>query len=117
MTAWKEMVHKILNPSKDITVAIVGKYVALHDAYLSVAEALSHAGIETDTKVNIRWIDSEELDDISVDPKEVFEGIDGIVVPGGFGSRGVRSEKSVLSIMLVKTKFHSSVYALACNLL
>ena len=92
MTAWKDMVHKILNPSKDITVAIVGKYVALHDAYLSVAEALSHAGIETDTKVNIRWIDSEELDDISVDPKEVFEGIDGIVVPGGFGSRGVEGK-------------------------
>ena len=92
MTAWKEMVHKILNPSKDITVAIVGKYVALHDAYLSVAEALSHAGIETDTKVHIRWIDSEELDDLSVDPKEIYEGIDGIVVPGGFGSRGVEGK-------------------------
>lgn len=92
MTAWKEMVHKILNPSKDITVAIVGKYVALHDAYLSVAEALSHAGIETDTKVHIRWIDSEELDDLSVDPKDIYEGIDGIVVPGGFGSRGVEGK-------------------------
>ena len=92
MTAWKEMVHKILNPSKDITVAIVGKYVALHDAYLSVAEALSHAGIETDTKVHIRWIDSEELDDTSVDPKDIYEGIDGIVVPGGFGSRGVEGK-------------------------
>jgi len=92
MTEWKEMVHKILNPSKDITVAIVGKYVALHDAYLSVAEALSHAGIETDTKVHIRWIDSEELDDLSVDPKELYEGIDGIVVPGGFGSRGVEGK-------------------------
>ena len=92
MTAWKEMVHKILNPSKDITVAIVGKYVALHDAYLSVAEALSHAGIETDTKVHIRWIDSEELDDPSVDPKDIYEGIDGIVVPGGFGSRGVEGK-------------------------
>ena len=92
MNEWKEMVHKILNPSKDITVAIVGKYVALHDAYLSVAEALSHAGIETDTKVHIRWIDSEELDDLSVDPKELYEGIDGIVVPGGFGSRGVEGK-------------------------
>ena len=92
MTEWKEMVHKILNPSKDITVAIVGKYVALHDAYLSVAEALSHAGIETDTKVHIRWIDSEELDDLSVDPKDFYEGIDGIVVPGGFGSRGVEGK-------------------------
>ena len=92
MTEWKEMVHKILNPSKDITVAIVGKYVALHDAYLSVVEALDHAGIATGTKVNIRWIDSEELDDTSVDPKEVFEGVEGIIVPGGFGSRGVEGK-------------------------
>ena len=92
MTAWKEMVHKILNPSKDITVAIVGKYVALHDAYLSVVEALDHAGIATGTKVNIRWIDSEELDDTSVDPKEVFDGVEGIIVPGGFGSRGVEGK-------------------------
>ena len=92
MTAWKEMVHKILNPNKDIIVAIVGKYVALHDAYLSVVEALDHAGIATGTKVNIRWIDSEELDDTSVDPKEVFEGVEGIIVPGGFGSRGVEGK-------------------------
>ena len=92
MTAWKEMVHKILNPNKDITVAIVGKYVALHDAYLSVVEALDHAGIATGTKVNIRWIDSEELDDTSVDPKEVFDGVEGIIVPGGFGSRGVEGK-------------------------
>lgn len=92
MAEWKEMVHKILNPSKDITVAIVGKYVALHDAYLSVVEALDHAGIATGTKVNIRWIDSEELDDTSVDPKEVFDGVEGIIVPGGFGSRGVEGK-------------------------
>ena len=92
MTEWKEMVHKILNPSKDITVAIVGKYVALHDAYLSVVEALDHAGIATGTKVNIRWIDSEELDDTSVNPKEVFDGVEGIIVPGGFGSRGVEGK-------------------------
>ena len=71
---------------------IVGKYVALHDAYLSVVEALDHAGIATGTKVNIRWIDSEELDDTSVDPKEVFEGVEGIIVPGGFGSRGVEGK-------------------------
>ena len=81
-----------MNPSKDITVAIVGKYVALHDAYLSVVEALDHAGIATGTKVNIRWIDSEELDDTSIDPKEVFDGVEGIIVPGGFGSRGVEGK-------------------------
>ena len=59
---------------------------------LSVVEALDHAGIATGTKVNIRWIDSEELDDTSVDPKEVFEGVEGIIVPGGFGSRGVEGK-------------------------
>ena len=92
MEAWKDMVHKILNPSKNITVAIVGKYVALHDAYLSVVEALDHAGIAADTKVNIRWIDSEELDDTSVNPADVFGGVEGIIVPGGFGSRGVEGK-------------------------
>lgn len=92
MEAWKEMVNKILNPTQEITVAIVGKYVALHDAYLSVVEALGHAGIERGTKVNIRWVDSEELDDISVNPADVFAGVEGIVVPGGFGSRGVEGK-------------------------
>jgi len=92
MKAWKAMVDKILNPSKEISIALVGKYVALHDAYLSVAEALSHAGIELDTKVNIRWIDSEELEVEGADPKEIFAGVQGILVPGGFGYRGVEGK-------------------------
>ena len=70
MTAWKEMVHKILNPTKEITVALVGKYVALHDAYLSVAEALNHAGVAADTKVNIKWVDSEEIEESDKDVSE-----------------------------------------------
>ncbi|MBP8616752.1 CTP synthase [Veillonella sp.] len=92
MEDWKGMVHKILNPVREINVGLVGKYVALHDAYLSVAEALSHAGIATDTKVNIKWIDSEELDDYANDPAELYKDLDGIVVPGGFGSRGVEGK-------------------------
>ena len=62
MTEWKEMVHKILHPKQEITIALVGKYVALHDAYISVAEALGHAGIVEDTKVNIKWVDSEAVE-------------------------------------------------------
>lgn len=92
MKDWKKMVHKILNPAKEITVALVGKYVALHDAYLSVAEALGHAGIATDTKVNIRWIDSEEIEEPGADIKEIFKGVQGILVPGGFGYRGVEGK-------------------------
>ncbi len=90
MTEWKEMVHKIYHPEREITVGLVGKYVALHDAYLSVAEALYHAGIAYDTKVNIKWIDSEELEEQDV--AEVLAGLQGIVVPGGFGNRGVEGK-------------------------
>lgn len=92
MEAWKKMVDKILNPKKEINVALVGKYVALHDAYLSVAEALTHAGIAEDTKVNIKWVDSEELEEDGVDVAEFYKDVDGIVVPGGFGYRGVEGK-------------------------
>lgn len=92
MVAWKEMVDKILHPTKEITVALVGKYVALHDAYLSVAEALTHAAIATDTKVNIKWIDAEELEENACNIAKLYEDVDGIVVPGGFGYRGVEGK-------------------------
>lgn len=92
MTEWKEMVRHILEAKKTVNVAIVGKYVALHDAYLSVAESLYHAGYAFDTKVNISWIDSEELEKEGTDMKEVFKDVDGIVVPGGFGSRGTEGK-------------------------
>lgn len=96
MTEWKKMVEKIYNPKQEVTVAIVGKYVALHDAYLSVAEALSHAGIYYDTKVNIKWIDSEELENDDVDFAKAFADVQGIVVPGGFGNRGIEGKISAI---------------------
>ena len=92
MEDWKKMVHAIYNTEKTLEIALVGKYVALHDAYLSVAEALNHAGIAYKTKVNIHWIDSETLEDPNLSMEEVFKGIDGIVVPGGFGNRGVEGK-------------------------
>ena len=92
MEDWKKMVHAIYNTEKTLEIALVGKYVALHDAYLSVAEALNHAGIAYKTKVNIHWIDSETLEDPNLSMEEVFKGIDGIVVPGGFGNRGIEGK-------------------------
>lgn len=92
MEDWKKMVYAIYHTEHDLNVALVGKYVALHDAYLSVAEALSHAGYAYKTNVHIKWIDSETLEEDGVDLAEVFKGMDGIVVPGGFGNRGVEGK-------------------------
>ncbi len=80
---WKKMVHKQNHPTKEVTIGLVGKYVALHDAYLSVVEALKHASYSCGAKLNIKWINSERIDEDS------FKDIDGLIVPGGFGKRGI----------------------------
>ncbi|MCI1695938.1 CTP synthase [Aneurinibacillus aneurinilyticus] len=90
MTEWKQMLHKIKNLSHKTTIAIVGKYVALHDAYISVAEALYHAGYANDADVNIEWVDAEEVYEHNV--SELLSRVDGILVPGGFGDRGVEGK-------------------------
>ena len=87
LTEWTQMVDRIRNRDKNVNIALVGKYVALHDAYLSVAEALRHAGYYHNTNVTIHWIDSEELNMENV--LEKLHEIDGLIVPGGFGSRGI----------------------------
>ena len=84
---WKELIEKIYHRSRIVTIGLVGKYVQLHDAYLSVAEALRHAGFSLDADVDIRWIDSETLTCETYN--EILAGLDGILVPGGFGSRGI----------------------------
>ena len=83
---WKEMVDALKNPQSEVTIALVGKYTQLHDAYLSVMEALKHGGIANRTKVCIKWIDSALLKEDALD--EAFSGVDGIIIPGGFGYRG-----------------------------
>ena len=86
---WTEMVARIKAREKTVHIGLVGKYVQLHDAYLSVAEALRHAGYLLNTHVRIHWIDSETLtDDAACDG--ILGGLDGIIVPGGFGSRGIQ---------------------------
>ena len=87
LTEWATMVHRAKHPKGCVHIALVGKYVALHDAYLSVVEALTHGGIENDVSVKIRWVDSETVTDGNAHEK--LAGVDGILVPGGFGDRGI----------------------------
>lgn len=87
MTEWKQMVDKLHNLSGQVTIGLVGKYVELHDAYLSIVEALCHGGIANDAKVNIKWVHAETVDDHSA--VELLHDVDGILVPGGFGDRGI----------------------------
>lgn len=87
MTEWHEMIDKIRGRKKNVRVALVGKYVKLHDAYLSVMESLRHAGYEHSAKVDIKWVDSEFLEKGELD--SVFCDCDGIIIPGGFGDRGI----------------------------
>lgn len=84
---WQALVERIRHPNRQVTIGLVGKYVQLHDAYLSVAEALHHSGYECGAQVDISWIDSEEITEQNVE--EQLAGCDGIIVPGGFGDRGI----------------------------
>ena len=90
LTEWNKMLKKIENRTKDVTIALVGKYVQLHDAYLSIAESLNHAGFETGINVNIKWIDSELVTQYTA--KDLLGDCNGILVPGGFGSRGIEGK-------------------------
>jgi len=87
LTEWSEMVGRIKARPYTVHIGLVGKYVALHDAYLSVAEAMRHAGYYHNTHIKIHWIDSEEITRENV--AETLSGLDGIIVPGGFGGRGI----------------------------
>ena len=93
LAEWNDLVTRIERRDRNVTIGLVGKYVQLHDAYLSVAEALAHAGFSLNSHVKIEWIDSEELNENNY--KEVLSKCNGIIVPGGFGDRGI--EGMVLS--------------------
>ena len=87
LSDWEDMLVRVRNLNKTVNIALVGKYIKLHDAYLSVVEALSHAGYENSAKVNIKWVDAETVNYKSA--SEIFNDCDGILVPGGFGDRGI----------------------------
>ncbi len=92
MQEWNALVEKIKSPRPEITIGLVGKYVELHDAYMSVAESLNHAGWFHDVDVRIKWINSEALEQMGEGYTEVLEDVAGIVVPGGFGHRGIEGK-------------------------
>ncbi|MBF8437424.1 CTP synthase [Halanaerobiaceae bacterium Z-7014] len=90
---WKELVHKLKNLDNDLNIGIVGKYVELPDAYLSISEALIHAGIKNNSEINIDWVCSEDFEGLSgEDQKDRLADLDGIIVPGGFGERGIEGK-------------------------
>jgi CTP synthase len=87
MAAWEDLVHRIRNPKGEVTIGIIGKYVSFEDSYKSLNEALTHGGFGNGVKVVRRWVESEDLEKGDVD--RLLGGVDGILVPGGFGARGV----------------------------
>ena len=94
MSEWEELVRRAKSLTRRVEIAIVGKYVSLRDAYLSIAEALGHAGIDCEADVRIRWISSEDVTDDNVD--RLLAGVQGVLVPGGFGDRGIEGKISAI---------------------
>ena len=98
---WQKMVDRFNNPKQSVTIALVGKYIELHDAYLSVVESLTHGGIHNEAEVTIDWVDAETLTDDAA-AAERLKNADGIIVPGGFGDRGI--EGMILAAKYARTK-------------
>lgn len=92
MTDWKALVDQVKSLSKKVRIGLVGKYVELQDAYISVVEAMKHAGFQFDADVEVKWVNAEEVNDANV--AEILSDVDGIIVPGGFGDRGVEGKIS-----------------------
>ncbi len=90
LKAWSEMVERHLHPKRALSIALVGKYIQLHDSFLSIVESLTHAGIYHETNVEIKWVSADTLSDENLDEK--LGGVDGVLVPGGFGARGIEGK-------------------------
>ena len=100
LSEWRALVERIRHQNRTVKIGLVGKYVQLHDAYLSVAEALRHAGYALDAKIDIAWIDSETLTEENID--EILSPMQGLIVPGGFGGRGI--EGMILTARYARTR-------------
>ncbi|MDO4920429.1 MAG: CTP synthase [Phascolarctobacterium sp.] len=93
MSGWHDMVARILKKyDRKVTIAVVGKYVELQDAYISITESLRHAAVANEAELDIKWVNAEKIEGESVDMTKVMEGVDGILVPGGFGNRGIEGK-------------------------
>lgn len=101
ISKWEEIVHRIKKPDDEITIALVGKYVDLKDAYISINEALIHGGIANKVKVNVKRVDAEKLEN-GASPDALFEDVHGILVPGGFGERGIEGKIKAINFARLK---------------
>jgi len=90
LSSWEKFVQKIKNPDSEVTIAVCGKYVNLHDSYKSISEAFAHAGVANNTKVNLKWVDSELIE--QQNSAQTLNEIAGLLIPGGFGSRGIEGK-------------------------
>ena len=97
LTKWKQLLNNLDNPDKEITIAICGKYTKLEDSYASVIGAIKHSAAHFSSKAKIKWIESETLENEEVDINEVMKGVDGVIVPGGFGSRGIEGKIRIIN--------------------
>ena len=95
IAVWREKVDRIILPKHEVTVAVVGKYTSMRDAYASVKEALVHSGAEVDSKINIKWIESTDFESKTPD-FSVFKDVDGVIVTGGFGTRGIEGMVNII---------------------
>ncbi len=93
---WRKLVDKILKPNHSVNIAICGKYTRLHDSYASIIEALTHAGAHNDCKVKINWLETTRIENGKSNAEEALEGVDGVIVPGGFGTRGIEGKIEVI---------------------
>lgn len=99
---WQALVSKLKKPASETTIALCGKYTKLKDSYVSIAEALNHAGAHLNAKINLKWIDSEALERGNADLESAFSGVRGLIVPGGFGTRGTKGKIKAIEYARMK---------------
>lgn len=100
LSVWEDIVHRIKQPEDTVDIAVVGKYISLKDAYISITESLLHGGLAGRLKVNIKWIDAEDLENDR--PDQFLADVDGILIPGGFGDRGVEGKINAVNFARMK---------------
>jgi CTP synthase len=118
LSAWISYVEKEKKLSQEINIAIIGKYVKLHDAYLSIIESLKHAGVYNNIKININWIDAQDFEDEKKSFSEILKNISGVIVPGGFGIRAVEGKiKAIRFVRENKIAFLGICLGMQCALI
>jgi len=96
LTEWEKLVNRIKSPKKSVTIAVCGKYTELKDSYASITEALTHAGAHCDARVNLKWVETTDIEKGELSVEDALKDVDGVLIPGGFGSRGAEGKISII---------------------